>query len=112
MKDFTELIKWLEAEKAACLSNAERLKADDRRDESNLEKVRANVYDIAVTLARTARDGSGFVFLKEKLTNIASVWRKALQEAKQRRDFERETVERIKVTAAEKIIKKIAQEEV
>jgi hypothetical protein len=112
MKDFTELINWLEAEKAACLANAGRLKDDDRRDESNLEKVRANVYDIPLTLARSARDGDRFAFLNGKLANISGVWRKAFQEAKQRGDFERETVERIKMTAADKIIKKIAQEEV
>jgi hypothetical protein len=109
MKDFTELISWLEAEKAACLANAGRLKADDRRDESNLEKVSANVYDIAVTLARSARADNRKAFLLEKLASISGVWREALREAKQRGDYERETVERIKVSAADMIIKKLEE---
>jgi hypothetical protein len=109
MDDLKELINWLEAEKAVYLANAARLKEDDRQDESNLEKVRANVYDIAVTLARSARESNRPAFLREKLTRIASTWREALQEAKRRGDYGRETVERIKVSAAEKIIKKLEE---
>jgi molybdopterin converting factor small subunit len=113
MHDLTDFIRELETEKANILTQAEQLKADDRLDESNMEKVRANVYDIAVTLARTAQksnQGDVLVFLREKLSGISDVWREALQEAKRRGDYVREAVERIKVSAVDKILNQLKGE--
>ena len=45
---------WFDAQIAACAKQRETLLADDRADEADFEKIKANIYDIFRTVLKTA----------------------------------------------------------
>lgn len=89
------------------------LAEDDRKDESNLLKAKANIYDIfkAIWIAaeKTTSDKKTFKeeFLK-KATQIPSAWQKSLEAAKQHNDTGKIVVEEIKLSAVCEIKEKFS----
>lgn len=68
-----------------------RLIADDRKDEANFEKIRANIFQIVKTVlqasARLSQEESQRVrFLESKLALFQETWEKSLMKAKEHED--------------------------
>ena len=82
---------------AACAARAQALLADDRADESNFEKIRANVYDIFRR------------FFLQRAEAVPASWRAALDKANQHGDAERVQIELVKLDTLAKIKDKFSE---
>lgn len=94
-----EMCRWLTEKSAACMARRKQLWDDDRRDEANFEKIRADVYDIFKTVLTVVEKDA---FLK-KLVQIPSSWEKAYAQAEGRGDAERMHIEKLKLDAVAEI---------
>ena len=85
------------------------LQADDRRDEANLEKVRANVYDIFRTILSVAvKTGQGDPeavkrFFVSKTEQIPSGWVTSYEQAEKHGDAVKMAIEQIKLDTVDEI---------
>lgn len=104
-----EFITWLDSQIAACEKRREKLLADERSDESDFEKIKANIYDIFRTVFNIAlKTGDGdadaaerFFLLKAK--EIPANWKKAYDIAKQHNDVQKMLTERLKLETMQDI---------
>lgn len=96
--------------KAAKVKELE-LAEDDRRDEANFEKVRANVFDIFKTILSVAvkLHGDDMPKVKDffctKADKIPESWSASYENAKKHDDAEKMCIEGIKLKAADEIKK-------
>lgn len=104
-----EFTAWLGSQIAACEKRREKLLADDRSDESDFEKIKANIYDIFRTVFTAAlktnnndADAAKRFFLL-KTEEIPANWRAAYDRAKQHDDAHKMQTESIKLETAQKI---------
>ena len=94
---------------AACRQRSKLLAEDDRMDEGNFEKVRANVYEIFKTILSVAervcgKDGSAKrVFFLQKAEQIPTSWAASYEKAKQNGDVEKMHIESIKLDTIQEI---------
>lgn len=92
---------YFDAQIALCRQRGDALLSDDRTDEANFEKVRANVYDIFRTIlsvARTRGDEAAVrAFFAEKLEQIPSNWHRAHENAVAHGDVVAQNLEAIKL---------------
>ncbi len=94
---------------AACAARSQALLADDRTDESNFEKIRANVYDIFRTMLSVAvAAGKGDAnavrsFFLQKAELLPASWRASLEKANQHGDAAKAQIELIKLDTLAKI---------
>ena len=59
-KKLEQLDEWFEKQIAFCAEEQRKLLDDDRNDEANFEKIRANVYDIfALSFPLQSKSGKG-----------------------------------------------------
>nr|WP_300863010.1 hypothetical protein [uncultured Acetatifactor sp.] len=84
-------INYLDQRTSSIQEDTLRLIADDRRDEANFEKIRANIFQIVKTMlqasARLSQEESERVsFLKSKLASFQETWEKYLMAAKEHGD--------------------------
>lgn len=99
----------LDEQIAACKHRSELLAADDRMDEGNFEKVRANVYEIFKTILSVAEricgedDLAKRRFFIQKAEQIPANWITSYEEAKQHGDIERMHLESIKLDTIREI---------
>ena len=100
---------YLDEQIAACKRRSKLLAEDDRVDEGNLEKVRANVYEIFKTILSVAervcgKDGSAKrVFFLQKAEQIPTSWAASYEKAKQNGDVEKMHIESIKLDTIQEI---------
>lgn len=100
---------YLEERIAGCKQRSEQLAADDRRDERDFEKVRANVYEIFKTILSVAEricgedDSAQKRFFLEKAEQIPASWYASQEKAKQQGDVEKMHVESIKLDTVREI---------
>ena len=99
-----ELLRELEAKVAEATKSAAALKAEDRIDDANLEKIRANVYGIFVSVLQAAAKQSSDeaerrAFFERNLERIPSGWRIARDKAEKRGDTVRLVQEDVKLAA-------------
>lgn len=105
-KEFTT---WLDSRIAACEKRREKLLTDERSDESDFEKIKANIYDIFRTVYNVALKTSGGDadaakrFFLLKMEEIPANWKAAYDKAKQHDDVHRIQTERIKLETAQEI---------
>lgn len=104
-----EFTAWLGSQITACEKRREKLLADDRSDESDFEKIKANIYDIFRTVFHAAlktndndADAARRFFLL-KLDEIPANWKAAHDRAKQHDDARKMQTESIKLEAAQEI---------
>lgn len=101
-------------EVTAKLQQEEReLAATDRKDESNLVKVRINVYGICKTLFEVARKLNTSEGLKEdylkRLTTLSENWKISYEKAKTHNDVEKVVIEELKLGTLDEVKNKFME---
>ena len=100
---------YLNEQIAACKQHSKLLTADDRMDEGNFEKVRANVYEIFKTILSVAERTCGKDdlakrrFLLQKAEQIPTSWMSSYEKAKQHGDVVKMHIESIKLDTIREI---------
>lgn len=94
-----QLMAFLEGGEARLRRESRRLAADQRGDEGDLAKIRANVYGICKSVFQTL----GFERGKVKLTELKSAWEAALSAAREHGDVKKAVIEEIKLDALAEI---------
>ena len=103
-----ELMKALQAKVEEAAQSAAALKAEDRIDDANLEKIRGNVYGIFVSVLQAGEkqssdDASRRAFFESSLERIPSGWRIARDKAEERGDTVRLVQEDVKLAAIDEV---------
>ena len=63
---------WFDAQIAACAKQQETLLADDRADEADFEKIKANIYDIFRTVLKTAaKESKGYLSSLDQINKLS-----------------------------------------
>ena len=94
---------YLDEQIAACKQRSQLLTEDDRMDEGNFEKIRANVYEIFKTILSVAERVCGKdnlakrVFFLQKAEQIPTSWTASYEKAKQNGDARKMHIESIKL---------------
>lgn len=106
MKEIAPFIQYLESEKEACLMKADTLIKDSCKDEADMSKIRANIFDIMATVSRTAENRfpqNAISFIKEKINTIPESWKESLMLAEKHGNHTKVMIERIKLQAIAEI---------
>lgn len=91
---------YLDERFAALTREADALASSDRKDESNLTKIRANIYDVCRTVCRVhLRRPDGIERCRNQFRVFETQWGGALDKAAAHGDVEKEFVERLKLEA-------------
>lgn len=99
---------WLEAQIADCMRRREALQADDRADESDFEKIKANIYDVFRTVLTAAVRQGGDAetvrrFFLQRAEQIPAAWSASYEKARQHGDAGKMRIESLKLSAARKV---------
>ena len=100
---------YLDERIAACKQCSKLLAEDDRMDEGNFEKVRANVYEIFKTILSVAErvcgkdDAAKRRFFLQKAEQIPTSWATSYEKAKQNGDVKKMHIESIKLDTIQEI---------
>ena len=100
---------YLDEQITACKRRSQLLAEDDRMDEGNFEKVRANVYEIFKTILSVAEricggdDSAKRAFFVQKAEQLPAGWRASYAKAKQNGDIEKMHIESIKLDTIQEI---------
>ena len=95
--------KYFDQQIEQCQQRIRALQADERRDEANLEKVRANVYDIFRTILsvaeKTCKDDPNAMkqFFLKRMEQIPANWVTAHAKASEHGDVVKIQIEQIKL---------------
>lgn len=100
-----QFISELEDSRQTLCAEAARLTADERRDESDLMKIRANVYGICVSILRAVGMEKG----RERICGLQSIWETALEAARTHNDPEKAFIEEVKLEALGGILKRLSE---
>lgn len=106
--DFEGLKAWLNAQMTSCGAKRDELTRDGRGDEANFEKIRANVFEIFLTVLDVAGktcpdEAAKTAFFQSRLAQIPKSWYDALEKATAHGDDARACIERVKIDALEQI---------
>lgn len=100
---------YLDEQIIECRQHSKLLAADERMDEGNFEKVRANVYEIFKTILSAAEkvcgkdDGARKRFFLQKMDEIPANWTTSYEKASQHRDVDKMHIESIKLDTVREI---------
>lgn len=100
---------YLDEQIAACKQRSKLLAEDDRMDEGNDEKVRANIYEIFKTILSVAEricgedDLAKKRFFLQKAEQIPTSWMTSYEKAKQHGDVKKMHIESIKLDTIREI---------
>lgn len=100
---------YLDEQIAACKQRSALFAADDRRDEGNLEKIRANIYEIFKTILSAAERACGTDesaqrhFFLQKIEQIPAAWAASHEKAEQHGDTEKMHMESVKLDTVREI---------
>ena len=100
---------WLEEQITACRQRGRLLAEDDRTDEANFEKIRANVYDIFKTILSVAGRVCGederarTAFFVQRAGQIPASWEASYKKAEQNGDAAKMHIETIKLDTIREI---------
>lgn len=98
-----DILTYLNEKTAFWVEEGSRLAADDRRDESDLTKIRVNVYGICKSVLQVLGHEKG----TEKLAGLRASWEKALEIARSHHDEGKALIEEIKLETLSEIMKVI-----
>ncbi|MBO4213777.1 MAG: hypothetical protein IKX99_00235 [Lachnospiraceae bacterium] len=99
------VVEFLEKRKQEVLAQSAALAADERKDESNVLKAKANVYDICKAFYNAAGPDESL----QKFAGIAKSWEASLTQAKQYDEDYKALVEEAKLEAVEEIRKQFPE---
>ena len=100
---------YLDDQIAACKQRSKLLAEDNRMDEGNFEKVRANVYEIFKTILSVAErvcgtdDSAKKAFFSQKAEQIPTSSTASYEKARENGDVEKIHIERIKLDTVREI---------
>jgi len=112
MKEILQFIEYLKKEKEDCLKEAEALANDNRKDESNLVKIRSNMFEIVISISKVAEQRfpqNTISYIKEKISKIATSWEESLAMAELHNDHMKIMYGRIKLDAMAQISETLEQ---
>ncbi len=104
-----KMVSYFDDRIAACKQRSELLAADDRKDEGNMEKVRANIYEIFKTILSAAEKvcgedlSAGKIFFLQKAEQIPENWKISYEKAKRHGDIEKMHIEKTKLDTIQEI---------
>lgn len=110
-----KLEAYLAQRAAACRQNGQLLTRDDRADEGNFEKIRANIYEIfravlgAAQRVHAGDEAAQHRFFLQKMGEIPAAWAAACEQARQNGDAGRMHLEQVKLDAVQEIRTACAQ---
>lgn len=88
-----------------CREQENRRIAEDRKDEANLEKIRANIFRIfLIVYQRSLKEAQPESFFRGKLRQISQNWRRAYDKACLQENAEGILIEQTKLETAEEIL--------
>lgn len=93
------VLSWLEASQERLLKESKTLAADDRRDESDLAKVRANVYGICKSVFQVLDREKA----EAKIAGLHTEWEQSRTAALAHDDGKKALIEEIKLEALKEI---------
>jgi len=96
---------YLEEQAARLREEGRQLAADDRRDEGDLSKIRANVYGICKSVLQV----QGSEKAKTILTGLHGTWSKNLEIAREHDDVKQAVIEEIKIETLSEILRKLEE---
>lgn len=105
--DKEKFISYLEQERESCMAQEQRLIAEERKDEANLCKVEANIYDIFKTLYQVSlreEPEKQKEFFLHKAKTIPANWQKSYEAAKEHQDVQKILIEETKLAVVRKIM--------
>ena len=88
-----KFVTYLDEQAARLREESRTLAADDRRDEGDLTKIRANVYGICKSVLQVQDSGKA----KAILTGLHDTWSKNLEMARGHDDVKQAVIEEIKL---------------
>lgn len=120
MEKMEAFVTYLQQEKKECQKREKQLIEDERKDEANLCKIEANIYDIFGTLYETAyreaekrgeegETARNTFLMKTKL--IPENWRLNYEKAKEHKDVEKILIEETKLKTVAKIMAEYHRQE-
>ena len=98
-----EFLTYLDERAAFWTEEGRRLAADERRDESNFAKIRANVYGICKSVLQV----QGSEKAKTILNGLQNTWSKNLELAREHDDVKQVVIEEIKLKTLTEIQSKL-----
>ncbi|WP_026527882.1 hypothetical protein [Butyrivibrio sp. VCD2006] len=108
-----EFYAFLDGRKEQVLSEVKNLAADNRMDESNILKAKANIYDICKAVFGVASKGTSEDMVKDaffsKFSNITGQWESSLEKAKAHDDTHKILIEEAKFSAVSEIKEKVEE---
>ena len=108
-EQYQKFESYLDEKIAACKQRSKQLTADDRTDEGNFEKIRANVYEIFKTIFSATEKACGKDesamkrFFLQKAEQIPSSWTVSYEKAEQHGDVKKMHIESIKLETVREI---------
>lgn len=98
-----QFMAYLDTSMARLLQESSARTADERKDEGDLLKVRANVYGICKSIFQVLDEKRG----RAKLNELENTWEKALEEARKYGDVKKTVIEEIKIETLNEIMERI-----
>jgi len=104
-----KLLNWFDEEISNSQKKQKTLTDDQRKDEAIFEKIQENVYDIFRTVLKAALRQHGQDeaavrrFFEARLQQLPTAWEQSLLSAQQHNDMQREHIEKIKLSALNRI---------
>ncbi len=96
---------------AALRQEANDFAADSRQDEADLNKIRANIYEVCATIGgvsgKIAPAGEWEPVFRGKLAQLPKNWQTALQAARDHGNEERAAVEELKLAALADVLARL-----
>ena len=106
-----EFISYLNNSIETAQKKEQELIATDRKDEANLQKIRANIYGICLTVFQViAKEKTGEELCKEyisRIDNISKNWVQSYEKAKQHQDVEKILIEETKFQVVNEVKEKV-----
>ena len=106
-----EFILYLNNSIETAQNKEQELIATERKDEANLQKIRANIYGICLTVVQVvAKEKSGEELWKDvgkRLDNISKGWVESYEKAKKYQDVEKILIEETKFQVLNEVKEKI-----
>lgn len=99
-------------EQIRCCEEQEKQRiAEDRRDEANLQKIRANIFRVFKSVyERSLKEAQPEVFFRKRLETIPQNWQEAYEKARVQEDAAGLLIEQTKLEAAADIRKTLDKE--
>lgn len=111
-----EFFTFLDKKKEETMEESRRLEKEERKDESNTLKAKANIYDIFKTVwnaveGMTQSEEELERLFVTKIQAISTPWEKSLEAAKKHDDVEKIVIEEAKLSAVREIKEQLGLEE-